>query len=254
LKEVQLQVKHIAQYQKTKPIYEQYKKAKDKKKFYAEHTAELIIFESSRDTLNAIRGDEKLPSLTALQQEQARLSEDQQRLYDERSRLKKEQKNIEVIKTNVDSFLSLGRDDSQQDKPFRRTIIGHKKDRRGDSLRRSSRSVLFVSQPFITPQCGLDGLQQILDNPNLVSSQSSSRLLISFSNCTFDFITLSQSRSSTETVRPLAMAMIVGRLTRVVPVSMLLRCVGESSIISARRSCVMSALIRAIFIRLPIAL
>lgn len=114
LKEVQLLTKHIAQYQATKPVYEQYKNAKDKKKFYDEHTAEIIIFESSRDTLNAIHRDVKLPGLNALKAELTQLSEEQQRLYDERNRLKKEQKTIETVKTNVDGFLSPDRDNQRE--------------------------------------------------------------------------------------------------------------------------------------------
>lgn len=120
LKEVQLLTKHITQYQATKPVYEQYKNAKDKKKFYDEHTAEIIIFESSRDTLNAIHGDVKLPGLNALKAELTQLAEEQQRLYDERNRLKKEQKTIETVKTNVDGFLSPDREANQREQVERK--------------------------------------------------------------------------------------------------------------------------------------
>jgi len=53
-----------------------------------------------------MQGDEKLPSLKALQAEQAQLLEEQERLYAERNRLKKEAKQIETIKSNVDTFLA----------------------------------------------------------------------------------------------------------------------------------------------------
>ena len=52
-----------------------------------------------------MQGDEKLPSLKALQAEQQRLLEDQQRLYDERAKLKKEVRIIDTMKANVDAFL-----------------------------------------------------------------------------------------------------------------------------------------------------
>ena len=106
LREVQPLIKNIANYQRLKPVYDAFQKAKDKPGFKAKHEAELVIFEAARSTLLAMQGDEKLPSLKTLQAEQAQLFEEQERLYAERNRLKKEAKQIETIKSNVDTFLS----------------------------------------------------------------------------------------------------------------------------------------------------
>ena len=106
LREVQPLIKNISNYQRLKPVYDAFQKAKDKPSFKTKHEAELVIFEASRSTLLAIQGDEKLPSLKTLQAEQQRLLEEQQRLYDERAKLKKEAKHIETIKSNVDTFLA----------------------------------------------------------------------------------------------------------------------------------------------------
>ena len=106
LREVQPLIKNISNYQRLKPVYDAFQKAKDKPSFKAKHEAELVIFEAARSTLLAMQGDEKLPSLKALQAEQQRLLEEQQRLYDERAKLKKEVKQIETIKSNVDTFLA----------------------------------------------------------------------------------------------------------------------------------------------------
>lgn len=106
LREVQPLIKNISNYQRLKPVYDAFQKAKDKPGFKAKHEAELVIFEAARSTLLAMRGDEKLPSLKTLQAEQQRLLDEQQRLYDERAKLKKEVKQIETIKSNVDTFLS----------------------------------------------------------------------------------------------------------------------------------------------------
>ena len=106
LREVQPLIKNISNYQRLKPVYDAFQKAKDKPGFKAKHEAELVIFEAARSTLLAMQGDEKLPSLKTLQAEQQRLLEEQQRLYDERARLKKEVKQIETIKSNVDTFLA----------------------------------------------------------------------------------------------------------------------------------------------------
>ena len=106
LREVQPLIKNISNYQRLKPVYDAFQKAKDKPRFKAKHEAELVIFEAARSTLLAMQGDEKLPSLKTLQAEQQRLLDEQQRLYDERAKLKKEVKQIETIKSNVDTFLS----------------------------------------------------------------------------------------------------------------------------------------------------
>ena len=106
LREVQPLIKNISNYQRLKPVYDAFQKAKDKPGFKAKHEAELVIFEAARSTLLAMQGDEKLPSLKTLQAEQAQLFEEQERLYAERNRLKKEVKQIETIRSNVDAFLA----------------------------------------------------------------------------------------------------------------------------------------------------
>ena len=108
LREVQPLIKNISNYQRLKPVYDAFQKAKDKPSFKAKHEAELVIFEAARSTLLAMQGDEKLPSLKTLQAQQQRLLDEQQRLYDERAKLKKEVKQIETIKSNVGHLLLTG--------------------------------------------------------------------------------------------------------------------------------------------------
>ena len=105
LREVQPLIKNISNYQRLKPVYDAFQKAKDKPSFKTKHEAELVIFEAARSTLLAMQGDEKLPSLKTLQAEQQRLLEEQQRLYNERAKLKKEARMIDTLKANVDDFL-----------------------------------------------------------------------------------------------------------------------------------------------------
>ena len=100
LREVQPLIKNISNYQRLKPVYDAFQKAKDKPGFKAKHEAELVIFEAARSTLLAMQGDEKLPSLKTLQAEQAQLFEEQERLYAERNRFKKEAKQIETINSS----------------------------------------------------------------------------------------------------------------------------------------------------------
>ena len=118
LREVQPLIKNIANYRKLKPVYDAYMKAKDKSAFRAKHEAELVIFEAAKTTLLAMQGDQKLPSLKALQAEQQRITDEQQRLYDERARLKREMKQIDTIKTNVDMLLRIGDEQEQTQQRF----------------------------------------------------------------------------------------------------------------------------------------
>ena len=117
LREVQPLIKNISNYQRLKPVYDAFQKAKDKSGFKAKHEAELVIFEAARSTLLAMQGDEKLPSLKTLQAEQQRLLDEQQRLYDERAKLKKEARMIDTLKANVDDFL---KPNAERDQEYQR--------------------------------------------------------------------------------------------------------------------------------------
>ena len=114
MRKVNLLIKHISNYQRLNPVFDQYTAAKDKAKFRQNNEANLIVFESSRNTLKAMQGDAKLPSLKSLQAEQQRLTDEQAKLYDERARLKKQAKQIDTVKANVDRFLGLGKDATEQ--------------------------------------------------------------------------------------------------------------------------------------------
>lgn len=106
LREIQPLIKNIGNFQRLKPVYEEYLNAKDKEGYRQTHEAELIIFEAARTALRAEKGEGKLPSLRTLGAEQKRLQEEQKKLYNERTRLKKEEKEIDTIKKNVDQYLS----------------------------------------------------------------------------------------------------------------------------------------------------
>lgn len=106
LREIQPLIKNMGNFQRLKPVYEEYLNTKDKEGYRQTHEAELIIFEAARTALLAEKGEGKLPSLRTLSAEQKRLQEEQKKLYNERTRLKKEEKEIDTIKKNVDQYLS----------------------------------------------------------------------------------------------------------------------------------------------------
>ena len=72
LTDMTLLIKNINTYQKTKPVYAAYRKAKDKEKYRTAHESDIILYEAAAKAIKAA-GITKLPSLAALQAEYAAL-------------------------------------------------------------------------------------------------------------------------------------------------------------------------------------
>ena len=64
LSDMALLIKNVTTYQKTKPLYEAYRKARNKEKYRAEHERGIILHEAAAKALKAA-GVSKLPNLTA---------------------------------------------------------------------------------------------------------------------------------------------------------------------------------------------
>ena len=107
LADMAVTIKNIATYQKTKPVYEAYKKAKNKKQFRATHESDLILYEAAAKALRSALIGGKLPSFTALQAEYAKLNEQKEALYADYGKIKKQVKEYDAMKRNIDSFLKI---------------------------------------------------------------------------------------------------------------------------------------------------
>ena len=101
-------MKHVATYQKTKPAYAAYRKAKDKEKYRAAHESDIILHEAAVKALKAA-GISKLPNLAELQGEYTKLQEQKEALYADYGKLKKQVKEYDTIKRNIDSILNIER-------------------------------------------------------------------------------------------------------------------------------------------------
>lgn len=99
-------MKHVTTYQKTKPVYEAYRRAKDKDAYRAKQESNLILHEAAVKTLKAA-GVTKLPNLAAMQEEYGKLQAQKEALYAAYGKLKKQVKEYDVIKQNIDSILRL---------------------------------------------------------------------------------------------------------------------------------------------------
>ena len=102
-------IKNITTYQKTKPVYEAYKKAKNKEQFHVAHESDLILYEAAVKALRAANVGGKLTSVATLQVEYAKLIEQKEALYADYGKLKKQVKEYDTMKRNIDSFLKIDR-------------------------------------------------------------------------------------------------------------------------------------------------
>ena len=106
-------IKNVSTFQKTKPAYDAYRKARNKDSYRAAHEREIILHEAAAKALKAA-GVSKLPNLTALQSEYEKLQEQKEALYADYGRLKKQVKEYDVIKQNIDSILRQQREPERE--------------------------------------------------------------------------------------------------------------------------------------------
>ena len=97
-------IKNVSTFQKTKPAYDTYRKARNKERYRAAHEGTVILHEAAAKALKAA-GISKLPNLAALQAEYEKLQEQKEALRADYGKLKKQVKEYDVIKQNIDSIL-----------------------------------------------------------------------------------------------------------------------------------------------------
>ena len=106
LSDLALLIKHTETYKELKPLYTEYKKSRDKEKYLRGHEREIILFEAAARELKTAGITDKLPNLSKLREEYARLSDEKDRLYTEYGSLKKRMREYDAVKQNIDSILS----------------------------------------------------------------------------------------------------------------------------------------------------
>ena len=114
LKDVNEQIHFTGQYLAYKNVYANYRKSRNKDKFYEEHQAELSLYDTALRTLKEKSGGNKLPSMKALYAEKDRLTElrDTQRAdFSNRRDYKQE---LRTVSTNIDMILGKSHEQEQQ--------------------------------------------------------------------------------------------------------------------------------------------
>ena len=97
-------IKNVSTFQKTKPAYDTYRKARNKDRYRAAHEGTVILHEAAAKALKAA-GISKLPNLAALQAEYEKLQEQKEALRADYGKLKKQVKEYDVIRQNIDTIL-----------------------------------------------------------------------------------------------------------------------------------------------------
>ena len=105
LKNVNEQIHFTGQYLAYKDLYAQYRKSRNRNKFYEEHKAELSLYETALRVLKEKSNGQKLPSMKSLYQEKDRLTElrEVQRadFYSHRD----QERELRTVDTNIDMIL-----------------------------------------------------------------------------------------------------------------------------------------------------
>ena len=109
--------KHIGAYRKTKDIYAQYGRAKDKRKFYAEHEAAIDTCKKAKAYFDRINL-KKLPAIGTLKQEYAALSAERKTLYKDYHVKRKAMQEVLTAKQNAE--MMLGRSQPTKEKTYSR--------------------------------------------------------------------------------------------------------------------------------------
>ena len=104
MSDLSLLIKHTTTYRQLKPIYEEYKKSRDKEKYLRGHESEIILFEAAARALKEMQ-IKKLPDLAALRKEYRSLNDRKTKLYEDYRQAKKQMQEYGVVKKNVDSIL-----------------------------------------------------------------------------------------------------------------------------------------------------
>ena len=106
-------IKNVSTFQKTKPAYDTYRKARNKDRYRAAHEGTVILHEAAAKALKAA-GISKLPNLAALQAEYEKLQEQKEALRADYGKLKKQVKEYDVIRQNIDSILRQPREPERE--------------------------------------------------------------------------------------------------------------------------------------------
>ena len=114
LKNVNEQIHFTGRYLAYKNVYADYRKSRNKDKFYEEHQAELSLYDTALRTLKEKSGGNKLPSMKALYAEKDRLIELRNMQREDFSNRRDYERELRTVSANIDMILGKNHEQKQQ--------------------------------------------------------------------------------------------------------------------------------------------
>ena len=114
LKDVNEQIHFTGQYLAYKNVYADYRKNRNKDKFYEEHRAELSLYDTALRTLKEKSAGNKLPSMKALYAKKDRLIELQDTQREDFSNRRDYERELRTVSANIDIILGKSHEEEQQ--------------------------------------------------------------------------------------------------------------------------------------------
>ena len=114
LKDVNEQIHFTGQYLAYKNVYADYRKSRNKDKFYEEHRAELSLYDTALRTLKEKSAGNKLPSMKALYAEKDRLIELRDTQREDFSNRRDYERELRTVSGNIDMILGKSYEQEQQ--------------------------------------------------------------------------------------------------------------------------------------------
>ena len=114
LKDVNEQIHFTGQYLAYKNVYADYRKSRNKDKFYEEHRAELSLYDTALRTLKEKSDGNKLPSMKALYAEKDRLIELRDTQREDFSNRLDYERELRTVSANIDMILGKSHEQEQQ--------------------------------------------------------------------------------------------------------------------------------------------
>ena len=114
LKDVNEQIHFTGQYLAYKNVYADYRKSRNKNKFYEEHRAELSLYDTALRTLKEKSAGNKLPSMKALYAEKDQLIELQDSQREDFSNRRDYERELRTVSANIDMILGKSHEQEQQ--------------------------------------------------------------------------------------------------------------------------------------------
>ena len=99
------QIHFTGQYLAYKNVYADYRKSRNKEKFYEEHRAELSLYDTALRTLKEKSGGNKLPSMKALYAEKDQLIELRDRQREDFSNHRDYERELRTVSANIEMIL-----------------------------------------------------------------------------------------------------------------------------------------------------